>query len=130
MALGVGILTGDHDFLGCGCPTWTWTRSRRNCAAADSNEGPAGSMELVSDPVVLQLFRQLGHLLASVSGRGFSSSTLRCQAAKASSPIALRSAATAAGSSAKAQARHLNRRWRVQPLRQEATRDPDRLHDR
>ncbi|MDA8076405.1 MAG: PIN domain-containing protein [Actinomycetota bacterium] len=23
VALGVGILTGDHDFLGCGCPTWT-----------------------------------------------------------------------------------------------------------
>jgi predicted nucleic acid-binding protein len=23
LALGVGILTGDNDFLGCGCPTWT-----------------------------------------------------------------------------------------------------------
>ncbi len=23
MVLGAGILTGDHDFLGCGCPTWT-----------------------------------------------------------------------------------------------------------
>jgi len=23
MALDVGILTGDNDFLGCGCPTWT-----------------------------------------------------------------------------------------------------------
>lgn len=23
LALGVGILTGDQDFLGCGCPTWT-----------------------------------------------------------------------------------------------------------
>ncbi|MHB2023636.1 MAG: PIN domain-containing protein [Mycobacteriales bacterium] len=23
MVLDVGILTGDHDFLGCGCPTWT-----------------------------------------------------------------------------------------------------------
>ena len=23
LALDVGILTGDHDFLGCGCPTWT-----------------------------------------------------------------------------------------------------------
>ena len=23
MALDAGILTGDHDFLGCGCPTWT-----------------------------------------------------------------------------------------------------------
>lgn len=23
LVLDVGILTGDHDFLGCGCPTWT-----------------------------------------------------------------------------------------------------------
>ncbi len=23
MALNTGILTGDNDFLGCGCPTWT-----------------------------------------------------------------------------------------------------------
>ncbi len=23
MALDAGILTGDNDFLGCGCPTWT-----------------------------------------------------------------------------------------------------------
>ena len=23
LALDVAILTGDHDFLGCGCPTWT-----------------------------------------------------------------------------------------------------------
>lgn len=23
MALAAGILTGDNDFLGCGCPTWT-----------------------------------------------------------------------------------------------------------
>lgn len=23
MTLQAGILTGDHDFLGCGCPTWT-----------------------------------------------------------------------------------------------------------
>ena len=23
MVLNAGILTGDHDFLGCGCPTWT-----------------------------------------------------------------------------------------------------------
>jgi len=23
LALNVAILTGDHDFLGCGCPTWT-----------------------------------------------------------------------------------------------------------
>ena len=23
LALDAGILTGDHDFLGCGCPTWT-----------------------------------------------------------------------------------------------------------
>ncbi|MGI8648492.1 MAG: nucleotide-binding protein, PIN domain-containing protein [Acidimicrobiales bacterium] len=23
LTLDVGILTGDHDFLGCGCPTWT-----------------------------------------------------------------------------------------------------------
>ena len=23
MVLDAGILTGDHDFLGCGCPTWT-----------------------------------------------------------------------------------------------------------
>ena len=23
IALGVGILTADNDFLGCGCPTWT-----------------------------------------------------------------------------------------------------------
>jgi predicted nucleic acid-binding protein len=23
LALNVGILTGDNDFLGCGCPTWT-----------------------------------------------------------------------------------------------------------
>jgi predicted nucleic acid-binding protein len=23
LALGTGILTADHDFLGCGCPTWT-----------------------------------------------------------------------------------------------------------
>ena len=23
LALDLGILTGDHDFLGCGCPTWT-----------------------------------------------------------------------------------------------------------
>lgn len=23
LALDVGILTGDDDFLGCGCPTWT-----------------------------------------------------------------------------------------------------------
>ena len=23
LALGAGILTGDQDFLGCGCPTWT-----------------------------------------------------------------------------------------------------------
>lgn len=23
LALDCGILTGDHDFLGCGCPTWT-----------------------------------------------------------------------------------------------------------
>lgn len=23
LVLEAGILTGDHDFLGCGCPTWT-----------------------------------------------------------------------------------------------------------
>lgn len=23
LTLHTGILTGDHDFLGCGCPTWT-----------------------------------------------------------------------------------------------------------
>lgn len=23
LTLNAGILTGDHDFLGCGCPTWT-----------------------------------------------------------------------------------------------------------
>ena len=23
LVLDAGILTGDHDFLGCGCPTWT-----------------------------------------------------------------------------------------------------------
>lgn len=23
LVLDVGILTGNHDFLGCGCPTWT-----------------------------------------------------------------------------------------------------------
>ncbi len=23
LGLGAGILTGDRDFLGCGCPTWT-----------------------------------------------------------------------------------------------------------
>lgn len=23
IALDAAILTGDHDFLGCGCPTWT-----------------------------------------------------------------------------------------------------------
>jgi predicted nucleic acid-binding protein len=23
LTLNVAILTGDHDFLGCGCPTWT-----------------------------------------------------------------------------------------------------------
>ncbi|MGH3168433.1 MAG: PIN domain-containing protein [Trebonia sp.] len=23
LALGAAILTGDHDLLGCGCPTWT-----------------------------------------------------------------------------------------------------------
>ncbi|HEV3192834.1 MAG TPA: PIN domain-containing protein [Polyangiaceae bacterium] len=29
MVLGVGILTGDNDFLGCGCPTWTVETLRR-----------------------------------------------------------------------------------------------------
>ena len=29
LTLGVGILTGDQDFLGCGCPTWTIDTLRR-----------------------------------------------------------------------------------------------------
>jgi predicted nucleic acid-binding protein len=29
MVLDVGILTGDNDFLGCGCPTWTFETLRR-----------------------------------------------------------------------------------------------------
>jgi hypothetical protein len=29
MVLNAGILTGDNDFLGCGCPTWTVPRSWR-----------------------------------------------------------------------------------------------------
>jgi predicted nucleic acid-binding protein len=29
MVLDVGILTGDNDFLGCGCPTWTVETLRR-----------------------------------------------------------------------------------------------------
>jgi predicted nucleic acid-binding protein len=29
MALDAGILTGDNDFLGCGCPTWTVETLRR-----------------------------------------------------------------------------------------------------
>jgi hypothetical protein len=24
LAFNVAILTGDYDFLGCGCPTWGW----------------------------------------------------------------------------------------------------------
>jgi predicted nucleic acid-binding protein len=29
MVLDTGILTGDNDFLGCGCPTWTVETLRR-----------------------------------------------------------------------------------------------------
>lgn len=29
IVLDAGILTGDNDFLGCGCPTWTVETLRR-----------------------------------------------------------------------------------------------------
>jgi predicted nucleic acid-binding protein len=34
LALNVGILTGDNDFLGCGCPTWTVETLSRELAEA------------------------------------------------------------------------------------------------
>ncbi|MGH3504628.1 MAG: PIN domain-containing protein [Nocardioidaceae bacterium] len=33
LTLQTGILTGDHDFLGCGCPTWTVETLRDELAA-------------------------------------------------------------------------------------------------
>jgi predicted nucleic acid-binding protein len=33
LALDAGILTGDHDFLGCGCPTWTVDTLRQELAS-------------------------------------------------------------------------------------------------
>jgi predicted nucleic acid-binding protein len=35
IALNAGILTEDHDFLGCGCPTWTVETLRSELEAAD-----------------------------------------------------------------------------------------------
>lgn len=32
LALDIGILTHDHDFLGCGCPTWTFETLRDELA--------------------------------------------------------------------------------------------------
>jgi predicted nucleic acid-binding protein len=34
MVLEAGILTGDHDFLGCGCPTWTVETLREELAGS------------------------------------------------------------------------------------------------
>jgi predicted nucleic acid-binding protein len=36
LALNVGILTGDNDFLGCGCPTWTVETLSRELAEAST----------------------------------------------------------------------------------------------
>lgn len=38
MALDAGILTGDNDFLGCGCPTWTVETLRRELERQASSE--------------------------------------------------------------------------------------------
>jgi predicted nucleic acid-binding protein len=35
IALNAGILTEDHDFLGCGCPTWTVETLRSELEAGD-----------------------------------------------------------------------------------------------
>jgi predicted nucleic acid-binding protein len=35
LALGADILTNDHDFLGCGCPTWTFETLSLELAAHD-----------------------------------------------------------------------------------------------
>jgi PIN domain len=34
--LHAAILTGDHDFLGCGCPTWTVETLRRELEPDDT----------------------------------------------------------------------------------------------
>jgi predicted nucleic acid-binding protein len=42
MALDAGILTGDNDFLGCGCPTWTVETLRRELdRQAEARHGPS-----------------------------------------------------------------------------------------
>jgi predicted nucleic acid-binding protein len=38
MVLDAGILTGDNDFLGCGCPTWTVETLRRELERRASSE--------------------------------------------------------------------------------------------
>ena len=38
MVLDTGILTGDNDFLGCGCPTWTVETLRRELERAQGAE--------------------------------------------------------------------------------------------
>jgi len=38
IALDAGILTGDNDFLGCGCPTWTVETLRRELERQASSE--------------------------------------------------------------------------------------------
>jgi predicted nucleic acid-binding protein len=39
MALDAGILTGDNDFLGCGCPTWTVETLNRELERQGSQSG-------------------------------------------------------------------------------------------
>jgi PIN domain len=42
MVLGAGILTGDNDFLGCGCPTWMVETLRRELERkAEARHGPS-----------------------------------------------------------------------------------------
>jgi hypothetical protein len=38
MALDAGILTGDNDFLGCGCPTWTMETLSRELERRESSQ--------------------------------------------------------------------------------------------
>jgi predicted nucleic acid-binding protein len=42
MVLDAGILTGDNDFLGCGCPTWTVETLRRELERqGETGHGPS-----------------------------------------------------------------------------------------
>jgi len=41
IALDAGILTGDNDFLGCGCPTWTVETLRRELERQADRDEPS-----------------------------------------------------------------------------------------